>query len=110
MKFPDEGFLFGLYLQDNWDDVMPFDDFKDRSRDCKWPANDRMLEGAWRALGNVPTKDDANHDAWVLYERFETPWITWEKGVCVMDIWRWFDAKHSKGVAYLMYGKEKEDD
>lgn len=106
MKFPTEEFLYSLYLKDGWDDVMPFDDFKDRysSGSVKWPLADRFLEGAWHALGDVPTRDDENGDAWILDERFETPWVTFEKGVCVMDVWHWFDAKHSKGVHWLMYG------
>ncbi len=107
MKFPTEDFLFSLYLKDGWDDVMSFDDFKNRySSGVKWPCEDRFIEGAWRALGDVPTKD--TDDDWILDERFDTPWVTWEKGVSVMDVWRWFDGKHSKGVHWLIYGKEKQ--
>lgn len=105
MKFPNDDWLFDLYLEGEEDQVMTFDQFKERYKNIKWPTSDRVLEGAWRALGDVPTKD--TDDDWILDERFETPWVTFEKGVSVMDVWRWFDGKHSKGVHWLMYGGDR---
>lgn len=105
MKFPTDGYLMAVFLKTGAEDFMPFSDWvRDADPQKNLKLCDGWLELAWEALGDVPTKDDANGDAWVLDERFETPWVTFEKGVCVMDVWRWFDAKHSIGVKYLMYG------
>ena len=107
MKFPtDEGYLMKVFLKTGMEDVMSFSEWKERADpQHNLKLCDGWLEMAWEALGDVPTKDTDND--WILDERFETPWVTFEKGVSVMDVWRWFDKKHSKGVHWLMYGVEK---
>ena len=105
MKFPEDGYLMAVFLKTGCEDFMSFSDWKmqaDPQHNLK--LCDGWLELAWEALGNVPTHEDENHDSWILDDRFETPWVTFEKGVSVFDVWRWFDKKHSMGVSYLMYG------
>ena len=58
------------------------------------------LDELWRQFGDVPMN---------LYtERIESPFLEWKAGTAREEIWRWFDQRYSKGVAYLMYG-EAED-
>lgn len=109
MKFPTDGYMMAVFLKTGMEDVMSFEEWKRRAD----PQNnlklcDGWLELAWEALGDVPTKDDANGDAWILDDDFETPWVKFYKGACVMNVWRWFDEKHSKGVHWLMYGGKDE--
>lgn len=105
MRFPTDGYLMAVFLKTAMDDCMSLDQWKKHAKPQKnLPLCDAWLELAWQALGDVPTRDDENGDAWILDERFETPWVTFEKGVCVMDVWHWFDKRHSKGVRWLMYG------
>ena len=104
MKFPTDGYLMTVFLRTGLEDVMSFNDWKERADpQHNLKLCDGWIELAWKALGDVPTSDDENGD-WVLDEQFETPWVTFEKGTDVMDVWRWFDKKHSKGVHWLMYG------
>ena len=61
---------------------------------------DDELDELWRQFGDVPMN---------LYtERIESPFLEWKAGTAREEIWRWFDQRYSKGVAYLMYG-EAED-
>ena len=66
-------------------------------------ARDEKLERLWKQLGDIPRDPDT--------ECIEEPFISWEDnavlweaGTPVEQIWKWFDERHSKGVAYLMYG------
>ena len=104
MKFPTDGYLMTVFLHTGLEDVMSFSEWKERADPQKnLKLCDGWLELAWEALGDVPTSDDETGD-WVLDERFETPWVTFEKGSNVIsDVWRWFDAMHSKGLHWLIY-------
>lgn len=109
MKFPTDGYMMAVFLKTGMEDVMSFEEWKRRADPQKnLKLCDGWLELAWEALGDVPTKDDANGDAWILDDDFETPWVKFYRGTCVMNVWRWFDEKHSKGVRWLMYvGKDE---
>ena len=37
-------------------------------------------------------------------ECIEVPFMGWGVGIHREEIWHWFDVRHSKGVAYLLYG------
>lgn len=58
-------------------------------------ARDKKLEDLWGELGDVPV--DAE-------ECIEDPFLSFPAGTDREDIWRWFDERYSKGVAYLLYG------
>ena len=66
---------------------------------------DRLLEILWEALEDVPFCEiegvEVLDDDYLDFE-FET--TTKE------DIWHWFDERYSKGVHYLLYEFEREDD
>ena len=57
---------------------------------------DEGLGGVWYALGDVPVDPET--------EKIEDAFMWWPAGTDREDIWRWFDERHSKGVAYLLYG------
>lgn len=57
---------------------------------------DEGLERVWYALGDVPVDPET--------EKIEDAFMWWPAGTDREDIWRWFDERHSKGVAYLLYG------
>ena len=63
-------------------------------------ADDEVLK-CWKDLGDVPVTNDGK-----LERGFKTPWkgVSWRKGTDLMDVWRWFDEHHSKGVHWLLYG------
>lgn len=103
MKFPEDGYLMAVFLHTGLEDVMSFSEWKERADpQHNLKLCDGWLELAWQSLGDVPT--DSSGDHWVIDEEFETPWAKFEKGTCVMDVWRWFDQKHSKGLHWLIYG------
>lgn len=62
---------------------------------------DEELEKLWEELGDVPMDPET--------ECLEEAFFIWEKGTDREDIWHWFDERHSKGVAYLLYRVEPED-
>ena len=57
---------------------------------------DTALEKLWEEFGDVPMNPET--------ECMESPILDFPAGTFREDIWRWFDERHSKGVAYLMYG------
>ena len=57
---------------------------------------DEELEELWNIFGDVPMNPDT--------ECIEAPFMGWMPGVSREEIWHWFDERHSKGVAYLLYG------
>lgn len=57
---------------------------------------DAALKELWDAFGDVPMNPET--------ECMEAPFLGFPAGTHREDIWRWFDERHSKGVAYLMYG------
>ena len=61
---------------------------------------DAALEKLWAELEDVPMNPET--------ECLETPFLNFPVGTFREDIWHWFDERHSKGVAYLMYGGAAE--
>ena len=57
---------------------------------------DEALEELWAQFSDVPMNPEA--------ERIEAPFLEWDAGTAREEIWRWFDERHSRGVAYLLYG------
>lgn len=58
---------------------------------------DQKLEQRWEELTDVPFDEDENGEL-VLAEN----WYMFIKGTDRETIWHWFDARHSKGVVWLM--------
>ena len=59
---------------------------------------DAALEKLWEEFGDVPMNPET--------ECMEAPFLSFPAGTFREDIWHWFDERHSKGVAYLMYRTE----
>lgn len=57
---------------------------------------DKWLKGLWNEFGAIPMNPET--------ECIEADWRGWKAGTFREDIWHWFDERHSKGVAYLLYG------
>lgn len=57
---------------------------------------DRALEDLWDQFGDVPMNPET--------ECIEEKFMEWEPGTHREEVWKWFDRRHSKGVAYLLYG------
>ena len=57
---------------------------------------DEELEELWAQFGDVPMNPET--------ECIEAPFMGWGAGIHREEIWHWFDRRHSKGVAYLLYG------
>ncbi len=68
--------------------------------DCGSNSNaeikDKKLEEIWRGLEDIPVDDN---------NKLCKNYFAWKKGDDIHeDVWRWFDARHSKGVAWLVCG------
>lgn len=61
---------------------------------------DEEIEELWAQLEDVPMNPET--------ERLEADFFIWGPGVTRDEVWHWFDRRHSKGVAYLLYGEEYE--
>lgn len=59
---------------------------------------DELLEELWSQFGDIPMNPET--------ECIEAPFLGWGPGVNRMEIWHWFDRRHSKGVAHLLYSGE----
>ena len=73
--------------------------------------NDYQLEKAWKGLADIPVDyDDDNPDGY--YKKgFDLPCgIHFEAGTDKEDVWRYFDENHSKGVSYLLYEFDTDDE
>ena len=57
---------------------------------------DEVLEELWKQFGDIPMNPET--------ECIEAPFMGWGVGIHREEIWHWFDARHSKGIAYLLYG------
>lgn len=57
---------------------------------------DEALEELWDQFADVPMDPET--------ERIEEAFMGWGRGISREEIWHWFDQRHSKGVAYLLYG------
>lgn len=60
-------------------------------------SRDKQLEDLWDQFSDVPMNPDT--------ECIEEEFIQFPAGIHREEIWHWFDERHSKGVAYLLYGK-----
>jgi len=58
---------------------------------------DAMAEHLWKIFEDVPMNPET--------EEIEVEFLGFPAGTHREEIWHWFDAKHSKGVAYLLYGE-----
>lgn len=56
---------------------------------------DKYLEELWADFGDVPMDPDT--------EKLEANFHIFPAGTDQEDIWHWFDERHSRGVAYLLY-------
>ena len=57
---------------------------------------DEKLEELWGKFADIPMDPET--------EKIEEAFMQWPAGTDREDIWHWFDQRHSKGVAYLLYG------
>ena len=57
---------------------------------------DEVLEELWEQFGDIPMNPET--------ECIEEKFMGWGPGIHREEIWHWFDERHSKGVAYLLYG------
>jgi hypothetical protein len=57
---------------------------------------DEMLEELWEKFVDVPMDP--------YTEQIEDNFLHFPHGTGREEIWHWFDERHSKGVAYLLYG------
>lgn len=62
--------------------------------------HDKELEELWEQFADIPMNPDT--------ECIEVPFMGWSAGSSRDDIWHWFDQRHSKGVAYLLYDYDKK--
>lgn len=56
---------------------------------------DEELEELWAQLEDCPMDPET--------EKIEEPFMHFQAGTDREDIWHWFDERHSKGIAYLLY-------
>lgn len=65
---------------------------------------DKRLESLWETLADVPMDPDT--------ECMEDDFLHFPSGTSREEIWKWFDERHSRGVAHLLYrdGIDRTDD
>lgn len=61
---------------------------------------DKALEELWDQFADIPINPET--------ECIEEKFLGWGPGISREEIWHWFDKRHSKGVAYLLYGGAEE--
>lgn len=59
--------------------------------------DDLLMNLLWKVFGDVPMNPET--------EEIEEEFLGFPVGTHREEIWHWFDKKHSKGVAYLLYGE-----
>lgn len=69
------------------------------------PYCDKHLEQLWNELEDVPFDDQPESDMTLTQ-----PWHGFPVGTEREDIWRWFGARYTRGVAALLYGRSDSDD
>lgn len=80
--------------------VLPGDTPRDLQRRL-----DELLEKLWIELEDIPFKEIEG------VEYLDDNYIDFEVGETTKeDIWHWFDDRHSKGIHYLLYEYDKEND
>lgn len=72
----------------------------------------RMIEDLWKNFDDVLLDEDEDSRLITMYDyQFfigDKEILSLPAGTDREDIWHWFDQNHPKGVAYLLYGEEKE--
>lgn len=61
---------------------------------------DEQLEELWAQFADVPMNPET--------ECIEEQFLGWGAGIHREEIWHWFDRRHSKGIAYLLYGRTED--
>ena len=56
---------------------------------------DDELEELWEQFADIPMNPET--------ECIEDKFMGWGPGIHREEIWHWFDQRHSKGIAYLLY-------
>lgn len=66
------------------------------------PLKDRdaALEELWAKFADVPMNPET--------EKLEAAFLHFPAGTNRMEVWRWFDDRHSKGVLFLLYGVQAD--
>ena len=82
--FEDEYAYYEAYLNEQRAKAIPT--LKER---------DKRLERLWAEFGDVPMDPET--------ECIEEPFLGFPAGTNREELWHWFDKRHSKGVAYLLY-------
>lgn len=63
---------------------------------------DAALESLWHEFEDIPMNPET--------ECMDAPFLDFPAGTHREDIWHWFDERHSKGVAHLLYGRRNQPD
>lgn len=64
---------------------------------------DNLVEKIWNGLEDIPFYEEDSE------QYIEENYLDFEKGTSKEDIWHWFDERHSKGIYYLLYEYEAND-
>ena len=67
----------------------------------------RVVEAMWKELSDIPLEVPDSGDEFFA-EAFTLQGITFPAEITRTELWHWFDDRHPKGVAYLLYGLRKE--
>ena len=78
-----EAFLIEQHMMQNMDTLQ---------------KRDAELEQLWGEFADVPMNPET--------EKMEEPFLHFPARTDREEIWHWFDERHSKGVAYLLYGTD----
>ena len=70
------------------------------NKNLSYDEQDRMIEKLWEELEDIPFDEDKDSGEVYIAQDFQDIFY---KGEYREDIWHWFDERHSKGVAYLLY-------
>lgn len=78
-----------------------------------YAEDEEAVAGTWVTYDEVPYTDEALERLWEEFgtpvddkECLEEPFLHFPKGTHREKVWHWFDDRHSKGVAWLMYDSE----
>ena len=84
---------------------------RDSNSDCNYDSDStlcrRVIETMWQELADIPLEVPEIGDEFFA-EPFTLQGITFPAGITRTELWHWFDDRHPKGVAYLLYGLQKE--
>lgn len=65
--------------------------------------NDELLENMWKQLEDIPCDEDQDSSVGL---RLAKSWWRFRKGTDIMDVWDFFNRRHSKGIIHLLYELE----